>query len=767
MKFALSWIEEWVDLKGLTPEEIGDALTLGGVEVDKIEPAPLAFSGVVVGKVISAEKHPDADRLRVARVSDGTEEFQVVCAASNCRAGLITAFAKAGAVVGETKIKKGKMRGIESHGMLCAADELGLGEASEGIMELDATLGIDLSALYGDTIFEVSLTPNLGHCMSVIGIARELSALLERPMKAHEIGVDAHEQASLGLCIESDQCPAYAYRIIQGVKVGPSPEWLATRLESVGVRSVNNIVDITNFVMLERGQPLHAFDAALIENGEIRVRTDQGGAKFTTLDGQERIVPEGAVMICDGKKPIAIGGVMGGANSEVSDKTRDIVLEAALFAGPSVRKTSKALTLRTDASARFEKGVDPMGLEMALDRAAELIGGKVGSIVSQAKVPYKPKEVELRLSKVNSLLGSQLSLGDVEQILTSLELTVRSDSTEKFTVGIPSFRLDVNSEVDLIEEVGRIYGYGNLPKRAMRIPPSSVQHSAMYLLEERVREVCTGEGLLEFITCNLIGPKDMKFISDENELLRVLHPSSVDQSILRPTLLPSMMQSVAHNFDHQNHTINAFEVGRTHCKQGEMTCVGILLTGNASPHHIDPKTRSVDFYDLSGHVENLFAGLGIDHICIQREAQGLFHPGRCAKVSHGDFELGVIGQFHPKLTKADVYFAQINLSEVIKLWSPLAQNQLVPLPMYPGSQRDWTVQLPEAVAIAEVLCDIRQMRSQLLEDVFLLDLFRKEAGLKAATFRFSYRHAKKTLPSEAVDREHDRLVGALEKNLQK
>ncbi|MCP5492569.1 MAG: phenylalanine--tRNA ligase subunit beta [Chlamydiales bacterium] len=767
MKFALSWIKEWVDLDGLAPEQIGDALTMGGAEVDKIERSPLSFSGVVVGKVLSAEQHPDADRLRVARVTDGKDEFQVVCGAPNCRAGMKTAFAMVGAVLDGGKIKKGKMRGVESFGMLCGADELRLGNDTSGIMELDAPVGTDLSELYGDVIFEISLTPNLGHCMSVLGLARELSALLERPLKTPKIHVASTDvKSSFGLCIEDkEQCLAYAYRVIENVKVKPSPEWIVKRLEAIGMRSINNIVDITNLVMLERGQPLHAFDADLIENSEIRIRSDQTGA-FVTLDGIKRELPQNTLMICDGKKPIAIAGIMGGANSEISETTTTILLEAAVFSPTSIRKASKALNLRTDASARFEKGIDPLGLEAALDRAAELIGGRASIIYSQTKEPHIPLEITLRLSSINALLGSHLSLGDVEQILTSLCMQVRSDSNDVLTVGVPSYRRDITQEVDLIEEVGRIYGYNHLPKRQMRIAPSTIPHNPLYLLENRVRKLCQGEGLLEFITCDLIGPSDLQFVAEQSDLLSVMHPSSIDQSILRPSLLPSMMQSVAHNFDHQNHTINAFEIGRIHPKSGEMTCLSILLTGKQSPHTITPKAANVDFFDLKGHIENLFAGLDIELVSMQSHVHPLFHPGRSAKIIHGDFELGILGQIHPKLSKADIYFAEINLNEVLKL-CPSSDKQLIPLPKYPGSQVDWTIEVPESMEIDHILKNILKQRSQLLENVFLLDLFRKVPGSKAATFRFSYRHANKTLSAEAIEREHTRLITTIEKDLHK
>ena len=408
MKFPLSWLKEWIDLEGVSTEQIAKALTLGGIEVDKVETSNLGFFGVVVGYITEAKKHPDAERLRIATVTDGSDDFQVVCAASNCRAGLKTAFAKVGAKLTadgkEFKIKKGKLRGIESYGMLCAASELGLPDDSQdGIMELDAEVGKDLNSLYADTIFEVSLTPNLGHCTSIMGIARDLSALLERPFHPPTFQLDVTDiKTDLGLSIaDGKQAKRYFAKVVQGVKVGPSPDWMQTRLEACGIRCINNIVDASNYVMIERGQPLHAFDLDKIENGEVRIRSDIRCEDFETLDGEKHTIDEGMLMICDGKKPIAIAGVMGGANSEVNENTKNILIEAAVFDGPAVRKTSKKLGLRTEASARFEKGVDPLGLQIALDRCANLVGGKVAKeTLSQIKQEAKPKEITCRLSRI-------------------------------------------------------------------------------------------------------------------------------------------------------------------------------------------------------------------------------------------------------------------------------------------------------------------------------------------------------------------------------
>ncbi len=769
MKFPLSWLNDWIDLESVSTEAIAKALTLGGIEVDKIETSNLGFFGVVVGYITEVRQHPDAERLRIATVTDGADEFQVVCGATNCRAGIKTAFAKVGAKLTadgkEFKIKKGKLRGVESHGMLCAASELGLEGPSEGIMELDAEVGQDLNSLYADTIFDVSLTPNLGHCTSIMGIARDLSALLERPFHEPSFQIDmCNDTSALGLAIaDGEKCPRYFCKIVKGVKVSASPAWMQSRLEACGVRSINNIVDATNYVMLERGQPLHAFDLDKIENGEIRIRSDIKQEQFEALDGANHSIEDGMLMVCDGKKPIAIAGIIGGANSEVDENTKNILLEAAVFHGPSVRKTSKKLGMRTEASLRFEKGVDPLGLQTAIERCAALIGGKIAKeTLCQIKQEAKPKEITCRLSRINSLLGTKLSLGDVEQIFSQLQIQARSDDIDTFIVSVPTFRGDIGAEIDLVEEVGRIFGYDRIEKKKELIPPSRIPPSPMYLLENRIRTIFRGEGLSEFLTCNLIGPTDLSFVEYPDLLVSVMHPSSIDQSILRPSLLPGMMGCLKYNIDHQNHNVSAFEIGRIHYKENtgyaEKTAAGLLICGQVSPHTINPKPRFVDFSDVKGMIENLFEGLNLDRIRFEPSSSKLLHPGRQASIQRGDFALGIIGQVHPALSSTPTFFAEVNLDEILRLWSSHNNKQMTPLPQFPGSMRDWTIQLKEECSIAQVFDLIDKYKSPLLENVHLLDLYRADQISKNITLRFAYRHHKKTLPSEAVDREHSRLT---------
>ena len=578
MLVPLSLLKEFLDID-LDIQSISDILTLAGLEVDKVEDVPFTFQGVIVAKVEKADQHPNADRLKVATVFDGKERFQVVCGAPNCREGLITAFAKVGAELTDEKgkkwkIKQGKLRDVESNGMLCASSELGLGEDSDGIMELDemAPIGMPLNELLGDTIFEITLTPNLGHCSSVLGVARELAAHLNLQVRMPNFTLEeASENIADGMSVHiGDGVDRYACRIIKDIKVGPSPNWLKTRLENAGVRSINNIVDVTNYVMIKLGQPMHAFDLEKIGK-QIKAAFCTKPTKIETLDGEVREVPAGSLMIADENGPLAIAGVMGGASSEVSDATTSIMLESANFDSSMVRKASKALSLRSESSARFERMIDHEMVPFALNYAASLIealaGGKVlsGMIDENAK-PTKDRTLKLRLHRVNALLGTELSLNEVEDFLSKLEMRTLSDGDGVVNVTIPSYRNDVTSEIDLVEEVARVYGYNNIPRCPLNYTPSKLPHDPIVLLEENLRERLISEGLQEFVTCDLISPELAELTLEENlgeqALVHVLHPSSVDQSVLRTSLLPGLLQSIKNNQDHRQFNISAFEIAQ-------------------------------------------------------------------------------------------------------------------------------------------------------------------------------------------------------------
>ncbi|MCB1111426.1 MAG: phenylalanine--tRNA ligase subunit beta [Chlamydiales bacterium] len=789
MKVPLNWLKEFVDIQ-IAPIQIGKILTMAGLEVDAIEAIVPDFSNVVVGKVLSVEKHPDADKLCVAQVTDGAEQYQVVCGDPSCRAGMKTAFAKVGATLPEEeegkhfKIKKTKIRGVESFGMLCTERELQIGDDHSAIMNFDDHIqeGADVAQLYADTVFDISLTPNLSHCANVIGVARELHASTEAPLSipdiiANETGAPIDGQVKVTIQ-DGEGCPRYACRLIKDVKVGPSPQWMQSRLLASGVRPINNIVDITNYVLLEMGHPLHAFDYDLIDGHEIIVRQANEGEKFTTLDDLERTLKSGDVMICDKNKLVAIGGVMGGQNSEVSDKTVNILLEAAYFNPKRIRRTSKHLGLMTDASHRFERGADPNMVLCALDRAAMLMHQIAGGAVAQGVVDIKmtefpEKKIECRVSRVNHVLGTQFSVSEVENIFQRLGFPYDFDGDNLFTVVIPTYRVDISEEIDLVEEVARLYGYDKLTKAVTRFHSSKTEHSPVFIFERNMRRRLLSEGLQEFLTCDLIGPTLLSIVQgssfqDEEAMVKVVNPTSIEQSFLRTSLLPGLLQVVKYNYDHQNQNIYGFEIGRIHYKNGdryhEETVAALVLSGKRHPHHWDGRHEEVDFYDLKGIVENMLRELGIDRVSYQNKKIETFHTGRQASVYVDELEIGTIGEVHPSIQRRldvpqRIYFAEFNLHDLFK--SRSNERQMTALAKYPSSSRDWTMTMKDKAPISDVLNIINQIKPPLLESVDLLDIYRSDKigrDVKNVTFRFVYRDLEKTVAQEVVDREHTQLT---------
>lgn len=770
MKIPLSWLKETIALKE-TANEIAERLTLAGLEVDSIEPAPLSFEGVVVGEVISAEKHPDADKLQVAQVSDGTDTVQVVCAAPNCRAGLKTPFARAGARLdgGQFKIKKGKIRGIESFGMLCAWVELGLGAEEGGIGELpaNATVGQNLTELFGDTILEISLTPNLGHCQSILGVARELAAatgtpvntlvkLTDRPLK--ESGKPNPVQVTIE---DREMCPAYTCRVMRNIRVGPSPQWAIQRLEACGMRSINNVVDATNLVMLELGHPLHAFDFNKVAQEKIVVRAARANESLITLDEKEHKLKAGTPLICDGEKPIAVAGVMGGANSEVSDSTTDLLIEAAYFAPAPIRSASKQLQLITESSRRFERGTDPNMMLKALDRVSaliqELAGGEVApDAVSAGMETFPKRQVAGRFGRINQLLGTNLSAGEIEELLRRLEFQVSADDDERFSVHVPTYRNDILTEIDLVEEVGRLYGYHNIDRTPVTYRASNLPHTPLYLFEQKLRSRLIAGGLQEMVSNNLISAQEAAISPlPETMWVEVLN-APADHKILAPSLLPGLLKAVRNNQRHGTSDIAAFEIGRVHFKDPESNekyqeqpVAAIVLAGAAA----------ADFYDLKGLVESV-----IPSATFQSSIFPTFHPGRQAAVHSNGMEVGVIGEVHPALLrtfdiKGRLLFATLNLLDLMACAPPAAKFS--PLPQYPGSQRDWTLALREEMTHQALLDAIHAVPSRLLKKVALLDIYRGgnvEEGWKRATYRFTYRDDKKTVAIKSVESEHTRIT---------
>ncbi len=663
---------------------------------------------------------------------------------------------------------------------------------AEKIAQILTSAGLevdDIRKVDSDTVFEISLTPNLAHCMSVIGTARELSAFLNSKIQRHLIHFQEDPkhfiEDKITVEIEDQEaCHRYSCRMMENVKVGPSPDWLKNHLEMCGIRSVNNIVDVGNYVMLEFGQPLHMFDYDKIAGNKIRVASNVKGS-LLTLDEQEREIPDGALMICDAKRPLAFAGIMGGKFSSVVETTERVLIESAYFSPSSVRKTSKQLGLRTEGAQRFERGTDPQGTLIALERAVELIAKTAsGSIVKgeldMVVKPYSPKMIVCRIPRANKLLGTSLSTSEIASYFERLEMKVAAEKPDQLMVSIPSYRQDINSEIDLIEEIARLYGYQNLvPATSPRHVSSTLTDAPLYLIETEVRERLIAQELQEFMTCNLISPKLAKLTLEKAfphlEEVHVLHPRSIDQSILRSSLLPSLLQVVELNLAHNNRDISGFEVGRIHFKDKdqyiEQEAVGILLTGSAMPYHFDRKSHEVDFYDLKGHVENLLISLGIDLVTFQRSHLQNFHPGRQCRIKINDVFIGVLGEVHPThLAELNieqrVYYAELNLHDLLTFKRKRVQMQ--PLPIYPGSERDWTVTLKDETSIGVIFNVIDEIPSPFLERVELLDLYKSEKigkDRKNVTLRFFYRDKDKTMEFEEVEREHARILSEVAQKL--
>jgi phenylalanyl-tRNA synthetase beta chain len=782
MKVPLSWLKQFLPLTHTTAE-IALHLTNLGIEVEGITGDKATFVGVVVGRVLSAEKHPNADRLRVARVTDGTSEHQVVCGDPNCREGIVVAFAREGAELLDNsgkkwKIKKSKIRDVESCGMLCSAKELNLSEESNGIIELpeETPLGVDLTAVVLDPVFDLSFTPNLGHCQSILGIARELSASLQLNLIQQESKPVHQHSESMEVVVENRTlCPRFTCRTINSIQLGPSPTWMQSRLIQCGLRPVNNVVDISNYVMLELGHPLHIFDRDQIEGSQLIVKPVDAPLKFQTLDSEHRDVPAGTVMVCDCKKPLAIGGIMGGFLSATTDQTKNILIEAAVFAPTSIRRSSKLLDLKTDASSRFDRGVDESATLRALDRATELVleiaGGTAQAATDHYPQPSTRKTILLRPTRVHQIIGVHLSTGEISQLLKRLDMRVSFDK-ENLEVTPPSYRNDVTVEIDLIEEIARLYGYNHIPRNKPTYSSGHLSDAPLFTLETETRSFLLQEGLQECITCDLISPSE-NALTQEKEApnattLRVLHPRSLDQSVLRTSLLPGMIKVAQHNYSFQQNHLALFEIGRIHYKEGdaiqEPTCAAIFLSGLSRPSHFDRKPSPFDFFDLKGMVENLVHHFRLHAIEFHLSNLPALHPWRQAEVKVGAITIGVFGEIHPELILKSnlhgrIFFAELNLSDILGLKKQDACFH--PLTPYPSSTRDWTVTLPVHLPYAQMASLIQSTPSPHLESFEMIDSFTSpELGSdrKNVTFRFVYRDRHQTIAYEAVEQAHRLLT---------
>ncbi len=777
MKLPLSLLKAYLPhLRSVS--EIGDTLTLLGVEVDGIHAPTPPFHGVVVAEVRAVRPHPNAANLCIAEVFDGAKMHEVVCGAPNCRAGMKTAFAKAGATLtdsaGKThKIEATSIRGAPSAGMLCSASELSLYEDNDGILELPLAMqtGADALALLWDPVLELSLTPNLGHCMSALGIARELSAAWQMPMQPQSHKSTQTSKSTFTAIVDHTLCPRYMAQAVEHVQIQPSPFWLVRQLKAAGIEPKNNVVDVTNYIRLKTGQPLHAFDAATLRAQTIRVASSESEMTFAGLDGQTHTVPVGTVLIYDAERPIALAGILGGKETAVSDATKSIVLEAAVFDPLLIRKSAKQMGLRTESALRFEKGVDPAGVAAALEEAVQLI-----QEIAQGKpeigridcFPHArpPRTIACTPAKINRILGTHLSQHEIESLLQRLRFQCRAHE-ERLDVTVPTDRFDVSQEIDLVEEVARLYGYNHIARGPSRFTTTDIPHDPEYLFETELRQRLTQLGLQELLTCDLISPK-MAAVAPElmasRSVLRVLHSKSEEHSILRPSLLPGILQVVKLNHDHKNEHMRAFELGRLHVNQNgkpfEPLALAIALSGLNAPHHWSQTARELDFFDLKGLVENLLGFLRISGVHYAPSEHMSFHPGRQANVHVDQRCIGSIGQLHPALLAKigidqRVYYAELDAHLLQSLKGPAPKSAT--LPQFPASERDWTLPLEERTPIARIFDAIRSAHCPLLEHVELIDLYTGNEK-RTATFRFVYRDAAKTVSFDEVESAHAALL---------
>ncbi|MGQ9609164.1 MAG: phenylalanine--tRNA ligase subunit beta [bacterium] len=796
MLVSLEWLKEYVDFD-LSPQDLAEALTMVGLEVEEIINTSIeGLDKVVVGKIIDCKPHPNANKLSLCLVDKGSgDPVSVVCGAPNARKGLLSPLALVGAELpGGFKIEVAKIRGEESYGMLCSEKELKLGNDADGIMELpnDSIPGTPIVSALGlnDVIFNIELTSNRSDCLSIMGIAREVSAITGNPLKKPEITfLEANTKASdlTSVTISApDLCRRYAARLVLGAKIAPSPFWMRRRLESVGLRAINNVVDVTNYVLMELGHPLHAFDFEKLSGKRIIVRRAKPEEHITTLDEIERTLTPDMLVIADAEKPVAVAGVMGGLGSDVTDETTNILIESAYFNPVSISKTSKALGMHTEASHRFERGTDIEGLITALNRTAQLIQNSAGGdickgIVDIYPVPYEKIEVKLRPKRANSILGTSLEPKDMAKLLESIEFKVRNDNDD-LLVTVPSFRPDVSREIDLIEEIARLYGYNNIPVTmpASEIPYESDLESLnekKILYRERVRNALNACGLTEVLNYSFHDPSafdrlELEADSMFRNALILRNPISENQSVIRTTLIPGLLSNISYNLNRRINDIRIFEIGRVfHPREGkkqpdEPEYISGAITGQFNSKIWNQQTRPVDFYDIKGAIESILEVFGIKNYTFSTTSRPPFLNGRCAEVIVENKTLGIFGEIRRSVLDKhdidqDVYAFELEFDKLLEYTSFATFQQL---PIYPSVYRDISLVLNFNVLHSDIEEAIKSIGGKLILSVNLFDVYKGKQipeNKKSLAYAIEYYSPDRTLTDEEVDEIHERIINGL------
>ena len=783
MKFSEQWLRSWVSPQ-VTRDELVARLSMAGLEVDSVTPAAGAFSGVVVGEILSAEQHPDADKLRVCQVSNGSETFQVVCGAPNARPGIRIPFAMIGAVLGEDfKIKKAKLRGVESFGMLCSASELQISDDNSGLMELaaDAPVGQDIRVYLGldDASIEVDLTPNRGDCLSIAGLAREVGALYGAKVTRPSIEAVAvvHDEVRPVEVLAPKACPRYLGRVLRNVDLSrPTPLWMVERLRRSDIRSIDPAVDVTNYVMLELGQPMHAFDLAEI-NGGIRVRMAEEGEKLVLLDGQEVSLRADTLVIADHQRVLAIAGVMGGGHSGVGGKTRDLFLESAFFDTIAIAGKARSYGLHTDASHRYERGVDWQLARQAMERATalllEIVGGEPGPIVEVVDPANLPQTapIVLRAERISQMLGLQMESEQVERLLPALGLKATKTMVGQWQVEVPSHRFDISLEVDLIEELARLHGYNNLPVRypQARLAPQANTEAQAEL--PALRRLLVARGYQEAITYSFIDPKWFELFAPGVQPLTLANPISMDMAAMRPSLWPGLVKALQYNLNRQQSRVRLFESGLRFVGQlGDLKQESMLAgvaTGSRLPEGWNQGRETVDFYDIKADVEALLGASGApDEFSFVAGEHPALHPGQTARIERAGRLVGFLGALHPELGKTlgleqPIYLFELLLTEVVEGCLPKFQE----LSRFPEVRRDLALIVERDTPAEMILQAIREAAGEYLTDVTLFDVYCGKGidpQRKSLAVGLTWQHPSRTLNDEEVNATTQNILTSLE-----
>ena len=787
MKVPVKWLKDYVNID-VSVKELGEAMTLSGSMVEEIIQTGEVIENVVTGRIVKIEKHPDAENLVICLVDIGKEELlQIVTAAKNMKENDIVPTALHGSTLaGGVKIKKGKLRGVVSNGMFCSEEELGIAGDNpvHGLMILpqNTAIGKDIKQILNlnRPVLDFEITSNRPDCLSIIGIARETAATLSESYvtPAFDYIPSSSEKIEDTLKVEVNDklCKRYMARAVKNIKIQPSPGWMQERLLEAGMRPINNIVDITNFVMIEMGQPLHAFDRREISTNKIVVERAKDGEEFTTLDNIKRILNKDVLNIKNGETTIGIAGIMGGLDSEIKDDTTSVIFESANFDGVNIRIASKVLALRTEASSRFEKDIDPNLAQLALDRVCNLVSELDAGDILDGTIDIYPQRVdphtmEVDINWVNHFLGTQISAEQMRDYLNRLELCTEIENG-KLKINVPTFRSDINIREDIAEEIARIYGYNNIPTTLIKAVSDRGGKTSKQKLDDKVIETMIASGINQSISYSFVSPKvfDKIKLSADSKLrgaVKIRNPLGEDFSIMRTTVIPSMLESLARNYSRSNETARLFEIGKIYIPTKDE---------NKLPHETNILTigmyGDVDYFNLKGVVENILDALEIEHAAFERESENpTFHPGKTANIMIKNQNAGVIGEIHPDVAEnyeigKECYIAELNMDVLYKCSH--ASKVYVPLPKFPAVARDLAMLVDDNVMVSEIEDIISKQGGKLVETIKLFDVYKGKQipdGKKSVAYSIIYRHTDKTLVDEEVNRTHEKITKALETKL--